>query len=146
MLRLTALVLSTLLIAACASGPQRPEGLVDILTTTRGQALAGAECTVQTDRGSWTLQTPGVVNVGEPSGDLWVVCNRDGYRTSEVIIRAPGSGSPAAGSRVGVGMGGGFGRTSGVGVSLGFGFPLGSSRARYPSQVVVDLTPLNPPQ
>lgn len=144
MLRLTALALSSLLIAACASGPQRPEGLIDIQTTTRGQALPGAECTVQTDRGSWTLQTPGAVNVGEPSGDLWVVCNRAGYRTSEVIVRAPGSA--ASGTRVGVGMGGGFGRTSGVGLSLGMGFPLGSSRPRYPAQVVVDLTPLNSPQ
>ncbi len=146
MLRPTALVLSTLLIAACASGPQRPEGLIDILTTTRGQTLAGAECTVQTDRGSWTLQTPGTVNVGEPSGDLWVVCNRDGYRTSEVIVRAPGSGSTASGTRVGVGVGGGFGRTSGVGVSLGLGFPFGTARVRYPSQVVVDMTPLNSSQ
>ncbi len=126
MLRLTALALSSLLIAACASGPQRPEGLIDIQTTTRGQAL------------------PGAVNVGEPSGDLWVVCNRAGYRTSEVIVRA--AGSAASGTRVGVGMGGGFGRTSGVGLSLGMGFPLGSSRVRYPAQVVVDLTPLNSPQ
>lgn len=132
----------SLLLAACSSQPPRPEGLIDILATARGQPLAGAECTVQTDRGSWTVQTPAVVNVGEPRGDLWVVCNREGYRTSEVIIRAPGSTS-AAGTHVGVGVGGGFGRSSGVGLSLGLGFPLGSSRARYPAQVVVDLTPLN---
>ena len=97
---------------------------------------------MQTDAGSWTLQTPAAVNVGEPRGDLWVVCNRDGYRTSELIIRAPGYTGAASGTRVGVGVGGGFGRTSGVGVSLGLGIPLGSNRTRYPSQVVVDMTPL----
>ncbi len=139
-MRWTALVSCSLLLSACASGPQRPEGLIDILTTTRGQALAGAECTVQTDAGSWTLQTPAAVNVGEPRGDLWVVCNRDGYRTSEVIIRAPGRTGAIDGTRVGVGVGGGFGRTSGIGVSLGMGIPFGSTRTRYPAQVVVDMT------
>ncbi len=106
MFRLTTLALSSLLLAACASGPQRPEGLIDILTTARGQALAGAECTVQTDRGSWTLQTPAAVNVGEPSGDLWVVCNREGYRTSEVIVRAPGSDCPREVDRISIWPGG----------------------------------------
>lgn len=145
-MRLTALVLSSLLLAACASQPQRPEGLIDVLTTARGQPLAGAECTVQTEGGSWTLQTPGVVNVGAASGDLGVVCNRAGHRTSEVIIRAPGSSNLPGGTRVGVGVGGGFGRSSGVGLSLGLGFPFGTSRIRYPAQVVVDMTPLNPAQ
>lgn len=142
-MRLAVLVPPILWLAACASQPQRPAGLIDILATTRGQPLAGAECTVQTDRGSWTVQTPAVVNVGEPRGDLWVVCNRDGYRTSEVIFRAPGSASATSGTRVGIGVGGGFGRSSGVGVSLGLGLPLGSSRAHYPAQVVVDMAPLN---
>ncbi len=145
-MRWTVLVVASLLLAACASRPQRPEGQIDILATARGQPLAGAECTVQTDAGSWTLQTPATVDVGQPRGDLWVVCNRDGYRTSEVIIRAPGNAGAAGGTRVGVGVGGGFGRSSGVGVSLGLGLPFGSTRARYPSQVVVDMTPLNPAQ
>ncbi len=145
-MRWTALFFCSLMLAACASGPRRPEGLIDILSTSRGQALAGADCTVQTDSGSWHLQTPGAVNVGEPNGDLWVVCNRDGYRTSEVIIRAPGSGRTPGSSGVGIGLGGGFGGTSSVGISLGFGFPVGSTRPNYPAKVVVDLTPLSPPQ
>ncbi len=143
-MRWTALVFFSLLLAACASQPQRPPGQIDILSTSRGQSLPGADCTVQTDAGSWTVQTPATVNVGEPRGDLWVVCNRDGYRTSEVIIRAPGSTATAGNSRVGVGVGGGIGRVSGVGVSLGFGLPFGSARTRYPAQVVVDMAPLNP--
>ncbi len=144
-MRWTALVFFSLLLAACASRPQRPEGLIDILSTARGQPLAGAECTLQTDAGSWTLQTPGSIDVGQPRGDLWVVCNRDGYRTSEVIIRAPGNAGPLGGTRVGVGVGGGLGRSSGVGVSLGMGIPFGLLRTRYPSRVVVDMTPLSSP-
>lgn len=145
-MRWTALVFAGLLLASCASGPSRPEGQIAILSTAHGQALAGAECTVQTDAGSWNVLTPVTINVGQPSGDLWVVCNREGFRTSEVIIRAPGRMDSPRGTRVGIGVGGGFGGTSGVGLSLGLGIPLGSSRARYPSQVVVDMTPLNPVQ
>lgn len=143
-MRWTALVFSPLLLAACATQPQRPPGQIDVSSTTRGQPLAGAECTVQTDTASLTLITPATIDLGEPRGDLWVVCNREGYRTSEVIIRAPGNNSTSSRTRVGVGVGGGIGRTSGVGVSLGLGLPFGSMQARYPAKVVVDLTPLNP--
>ncbi len=145
-MRCSAVVLCSLILAACASGPQRPEGLVDILSTARGQPLPGADCTVQTDAGSWRLQTPGTINVGEANGDLWVVCNRDGYRTSEVIIRAPGRGRMPGGAGVGVGVGGGFGGSRSVGLSLGFGFPVGLARPHYPAQVVVDMSPLSPSQ
>ncbi len=140
------------LLAACASQPQRPPGQIEILSTTRGQPLAGARCAVDTGAGSWTVQTPATVNVGEPRGDLRVVCQRDGYRSSEVVIRGGAGGYGPGASRVGVGVGSGIGAGSGigfgsgVGLSLGFGFPLASARSRYPAQVVVDMVPLDPPQ
>lgn len=128
------------LLGACSSTPQRPEGQIEILTTAQGAPLTGAECTVDTGGGSWKLVTPATVNVGEPRGDLRVVCQRAAYRASEVLVRAPGGYMPGS-TRVGVGVGGGFGGHSGVGLSLGFGFPLGGSRPRYPAQVVLDMTP-----
>lgn len=143
-MRWTALVFFPLLLAACATQPQRPPGQIDIWSTARGQPLAGAECMVQTDAVSLTLTTPATVDLGEPRGDLWVVCNREGYRTSEVIIRVSGNDGASNRPRVGVGVGGGFGRINGVGVSLGLGVPFGSVHARYPAKVVVDLTTLNP--
>ncbi len=132
------------LLGGCSSTPQRPEGRIDILTTTQGQPLSGAECTVETGAGSWKLVTPAVAEVGEARGDLRVVCNRAGFRTSEVLIRGGGSGYMPGSTRVGVGLGGGtWGGHSGLGISLGFGFPLaGGSRQRYPAQVTVDMTPL----
>ncbi len=136
------------LLAACSSTPQRPEGEVEILTTGQGRPLSGAECTVDTGAGSWKVVTPAVAEVGQPQGDLRVVCNRLGYRTSEVLVRAGGGGYTPGGTSVGVGVGGGtWGRHSGIGVSLGFGFPLSiGSRARYPAQLVVDMTPEPVPQ
>lgn len=132
------------LLCGCASAPQRPEGQIEILTTAQGTPLSGAECTVETASGSWKVVTPATANVGEPRGDLRVICNRAGYRSSEVQVRVPGSGYVPGSTRVGVGIGGGtWGSHSGLGISLGFGFPLGgnSSRARYPAQVLVDMTP-----
>ena len=134
-------MLSVLLASGCATKPPF-DGRVEILTTSREQALTGADCVVTTDAGSWTVQTPGYATVGDPNGDLRVVCNKAGYRTSEVIHRSrTGRGLNSSGTRVGVGVGGGLGGYSGVGVSLGFGFPLTGTRNDYPSQVTVDMAP-----
>jgi hypothetical protein len=70
-----------------------------------------------------------------------VVCNKEGYRTSEVVFRRSSNPGLLSASGVGVGVGGGFGGHTSMGVSLGFGFPLSSGRTTYPSQVVVDMTP-----
>lgn len=145
-MRRISLLVPVLLFAGCASQPERLPGQVEILSSSRGQALSGALCTVSTAAGQWTVETPASLNVGEPRGDLRVVCQREGYRTSEVLIRG-GSGAYGPGSsRVGIGMAGGSGYRSGVGLSLGFGFPIGTSRPRYPAQVVVDMAPLTPSQ
>jgi hypothetical protein len=136
-------VMSPVLLAlsGCATTPPF-DGRVEILTTSREQALPGADCVVTTDAGSWTVQTPGYATVGDPNGDLRVVCNKSGYRTSEVIHRHSGAGRRPGATRVGVGIGGGGGGYSGVGVSLGFGFPLAGVRSDYPARVIVDMTPL----
>ena len=128
-------------LAGCVTTPPF-DGRVEILTTSRDKPLVGADCVVTTNSGSWTVQTPAHATVGDPNGDLRVVCNKEGYRTSEVIHRSPGGrGLNSSGTSVGVGIGGGLGGYSGVGVSLGFGFPLTGRRNDYPSQVIVDMTP-----
>jgi hypothetical protein len=140
-LKWSSVMLSVLLASGCATKPPF-DGRVEILTTSRDQTLTGADCVVTTDAGSWTVQTPGHATVGDPSGDLRVVCNKAGYRTSEVIHRSrAGRGLNASGTRVGVGVGGGLGGYSGVGVSLGFGFPLTGTASDYPSQVTVEMAP-----
>ncbi len=138
--------LVTLLIS-CASQPSPPAGQVELVSTAQGKPLLGAACVVSNLSGSWNVQTPATVTVGEPNGDLRVVCNHPGYRASEVIYRLPGSAVGSSGTRVSVGVGGGsFGSASGIGVSMGIGFPLGAARQRYPAQLAVDLTPLGDAQ
>ena len=134
----TALLSTLLVLAGCADLPAHP-GKLSVLTTSRSQPLAGAECTVQTDAGKWSLTTPGEVMIGKPAGDLHVVCNKEGYRTSELVYRA--AGRSGGGSRIGVGVGGGSGG-GGIGVSFGMGMPLGGFGSSYSTEVVVDMTAL----
>lgn len=120
-------------LAACATTGSSG-GVIAIETTARGQAMAGAHCTVNTGAGSWNVTTPASVTVGSASGDLRVVCNREGFRTSEMIFRP----SSPFGSSVGLGVGGGGGN---VGVGVGLTFPISLGGGTYPSRVTVDLNP-----
>jgi hypothetical protein len=120
-------------IAGCASTGPGDNG-IGIDTVTRGQALPGANCTVSTGAGNWSIVTPAVLAVGPASGDLRILCNRQGYRSSEVLYRP----SSPNNSSIGIGIGGGGGN---VGIGLGFGFPIAIGGGRYPSQITVDMTP-----
>ncbi len=145
--RIAAVGMLITLLVSCASQPSPPAGQLQVLSTAQGKPLTGAACVVSNLSGSWNVQTPATVMVGDPNGDLRVVCEHPGYRSSEVIYRMPGGGVSKSGTRVNVGVGGGsFGSASGVGVSMGIGFPLGAVRQRYPSQLTVDLTPLSDAQ
>lgn len=121
-------------LAACASsGPGG--GNVAIETTAGGQALLGANCVVSTNAGRWNVVTPGSAPVGSASGELRVLCNRSGYRASEVVYRP----STPTNSNVGIGIGGGSGH---VGVGLGLGIPIGLGGGRYPSTITVEMNPM----
>ena len=121
-------------LAGCAT-PGGRDGGIAIETTSAGQSLTGAQCSVVTDAGSWQVTTPAVAPIGAPRGDLRVVCDKSGYRTSEVVYRAtPGRSNMT----LGIGGGSGGGR---VGVGFGFGIPIGQGSTTYPSEIVVDLTP-----
>jgi hypothetical protein len=109
-------------------------GNVAIETSSGGQPLPGAVCAVSTYGGSWKVTTPATLNVGGTNGDLRVVCNKEGYRTSEMIFRPSG---PHSGSSVGLGVGGGSGGR--VGVGLGLSLPILLGGGGYPSQVNVEM-------
>ena len=121
------------LLAACASGGPASRTLV-VDTRSAGQPLPGASCVVHLGPQSFTVTTPATLPVGESRGDLQVTCNKPGYRSSELYLRAGSSG----GSSVGIGGSGGGAH---LGVGLGLSFPLGGGRSDYPPQVVVDMTP-----
>jgi uncharacterized membrane protein YfcA len=124
----------SLLLGACASTGSG-DGRVSIATASNGQEFSGASCVVTTGAGSWNITTPATLQVRDGYGELRIVCNRIGYRTSELRLPPYSSGS---GSSMGVGLGGGSG---GVGVGLGFGFPIMTSSGGYPSRVVVNMVP-----
>jgi hypothetical protein len=129
-----------LALAGCAAPPVSNE--IGIETASAGQFLPGANCTVQTAAGSYSVVTPASVPVRNASGDLRVVCDRPGYRTSEVLYRGLGHGGYSAygGPSIGLGIGGGSGN---VGYALGFGFPVGGvSGNSLPPRIVVEMTPL----
>jgi len=120
-------------LAACATTGSDAGGLT-IETVSRGQAVTGANCTVSTSAGNWNVVTPANAAIGSASGDLHVVCNKDGYRPSELILRPSGP----VGSSMGVGVGGGSGN---VGVGVGLNFPISLGGGGYPSHVAVELSP-----
>ncbi|MGV3742133.1 MAG: hypothetical protein ACO1NO_07480 [Burkholderiaceae bacterium] len=122
-----------LVLAACATTGS-DNGNIAIETTAGGQPLPGANCVVTTNAGRWNVVTPASAPVGTASGDLRVLCNKAGYRASEVVYRP----STPSNSNVGVGIGGGSGN---VGVGLGFGIPIGLGGGRYPSTITVVMNP-----
>ncbi|MNR92577.1 hypothetical protein D3C72_236130 [compost metagenome] len=131
-----AALLLPLLLTACATGGNG-DGRVSVATAANGQEFSGANCTVMTNSGSWNVLTPATVQVGGVSGELRVICNKYGYRTSE--LRLPPYVAGSSGSRVGLGLGGG---TGAVGLGLGFSLPISSSGgASYPPRVVVNMSP-----
>ncbi len=127
------ILLLPLVIAGCATTGSS-SGVVSIETAWRGQALSGANCAVSTGAGNWNVVTPASVNVGSANGDLRVLCNKAGFRASEVVYRP----SSPYGSSMGVGAGGGSGN---VGVGVGLSFPISLGGGAYPSRVTVDMNP-----
>jgi hypothetical protein len=131
-MRYPVLFLSIALAACATTGPGSDSIALD--TYSRGQPLPGATCTVSTASGSWNVVTPATVQIGSANGDLRVVCNKDGYRTSELLFKP----SSASGSSLGLGVGGGGGH---VGVGLGMSVPITLGSNGYPSRVSVELNP-----
>ncbi|GAA4014953.1 hypothetical protein [Actimicrobium antarcticum] len=133
MMRRFALALASVsvLVAGCATVPASQTMLVE--TRSDGQPLAGATCLVSLGSEGYTVVTPATVSVAGARGDLQVVCNKPGYRSSELLFRSARSGFP----NVGIGASGGSGGNLGLG--LGLSFPLQGGRPDYPPRVSVEM-------
>lgn len=124
-----------LVLGACASVGSN-DGNISIETASNGQSLPGAQCVVSNNVGQWNVTTPGSAPVGSPNGTLRVLCNKAGYRASEVIHQPSYGGS---GASVGLGVGH-IGNRSGGGI--GIGLPIGGyGRGGYPSTITVEMSP-----
>lgn len=123
----------TLTLAACATTGSGG-GNIAVETASKGQPVTGANCVVRTGAGSWNVVTPATINVGQASGDLNVVCDKPGYRTSELVYKPSGR----SGSSMGIGLGGGGGN---VGLGVGLSFPIMTGGGSYPSRITIDMNP-----
>lgn len=128
---------SVILLSACATGSGNHTVQID--TRSAGLPVPGATCLVNFGRESFTITTPATLQTGSVQGDLQVVCNKPGYRTSELYYRRMQSGGYGGGGpNVGVGLGGGSG---GVGLGVGLNFPVQvGGRSDYPPNLTIDLT------
>ncbi|MBS0308722.1 MAG: hypothetical protein JSS58_07095 [Proteobacteria bacterium] len=123
-------------LGACATTGSEGDGIL-VDTTSNRQALPGANCVASNNNGNWNFVTPAAVRIAGVNGDLRIVCNKLGFRTSEYVFRP--TGAHAGGPSVGLGVGGG----SRVGFGIGFSIPIGGfGGGSYPRQVTLDLTPL----
>jgi hypothetical protein len=143
-MRSALIVVCSVVLAACASNPNAPpQGNVEIAVASGGQAVEGAQCSLQTASRRWDdVRPPTVVPVGGPDGELRVACRKAGYRDSEVLYR-PSPNAYAGNPNVGIGLGGGSGG-GGVGVGFGFNLPIGGAAGPvggYPSRITVEMTP-----
>jgi len=123
----------TLALSACAT--PGPSG-VSVETTSQGQALAGASCVFQSGSGNWNLITPATIEAQYIVGDVRVVCDKPGYRTSELIYRATYGGY--SGSSFGFGFG-----SSGSSGAVGFGMsvPVASGASGIPGRIIIEMNP-----
>lgn len=125
-----------LILGACASVGNN-DGNVAIETASNGQTVQGANCVLSNNTGRWEITTPGSAPVGSPDGTLRVLCNKAGYRASEVVYQPSYGGY--SGASVGLGVGH-IGNRSGGGI--GIGVPIGGyGRGGYPSTITVEMSP-----
>lgn len=130
------LLLFVVLLSACATGSEIRTVQID--TRSGGRPVTGATCLVNFGREGFTVTTPATLQTSGMQGDLQVVCNKPGYRTSELYYRRMQAGG-YGGPNVGVGLGGGSG---GVGLGVGLNFPIQmGARSDYPPSLTIDLTP-----
>ena len=119
-LRLLLLAVAAQTLVGCATNGTADNGL-SIDTAARGQSLAGSACTAMIDDMRWDIVTPATIAVDGARGELRVVCNHPGFRTSELIFR-PFSVGGATGS-------------------AGTGLPSNNFGGRYPKRLTLDMNP-----
>ena len=82
MKKLFGIVVLGFVLSSCAStmsGNQQPVNI--------SSNVSGAACTLQNEKGSWSLSTPGSAVVTNSRENLSVRCQKSGYQTA--IVRVP---------------------------------------------------------
>jgi hypothetical protein len=86
-------VFFTIGIAGCASITGSRNQPVTVTTTYKGQPITGAHCTLQNDKGMWTVSTPGSVTIQKAYGDLSLTCRKDPTHVGSNTFKSSHEGS-----------------------------------------------------
>jgi len=117
------LLLTTSGCASIVNGTNQP---LSIETRMKGASLAGANCKLVNDKGTWFVTTPGSVTVHRSFADLSVQCDKDGVQPGISSIKSSTKGM-AFGNIL-------FGGVIGAGVDMANG-----SAYDYPALIQIEM-------
>lgn len=83
------LLLTTSGCASIVNGTNQP---LSVETRMKGTSLAGANCRLVNDKGTWFVTTPGSVTVHRSYADLNVQCDKDGIQPGISAIKSSTKG------------------------------------------------------
>jgi hypothetical protein len=126
MLRIITICTIACLSTGCASIVSGQNQSVSVTTLNKGDALAGAKCSLANDKGTWYTTTPGSVTVRRSFNDLSVNCAFDGLDTGITMVKSATKGM-AFGNIL-------FGGFIGIGVDAATG-----AAYDYPDNVQVNM-------
>jgi hypothetical protein len=136
-------MLALLALCSCASVPSEEEKQqVHVTALLSGGAIVnGARCELTNDKGSWSVMTPGAVDVLTSESPLQVTCQKEGYRKVKVSIGQQVDGQV-------IGDLGGLGKLV-IGGAKSSRSPFFSNDSNapshlYPSAIKVSMTQLEP--
>ena len=92
MLRIITLCAVACLSTGCASIVSGQNQSVSVTTLNKGDALAGAKCSLANDKGTWYATTPGSVMVRRSFNDLAVNCAFDGLDAGIALVKSATKG------------------------------------------------------
>lgn len=89
-----AIAMPTILIQyGCASITGSRNQPLSITTTHEGAPIAGANCTLVNDKGTWYARTPGSVMVQKAYGDLSVSCKKEDTHVGASVFKSSAEGA-----------------------------------------------------
>ena len=89
----TAIFGALLITSGCASVIDGTHETVSVNTTSDGSAVSGAYCTLENDKGNWSVTTPGTAEVHRSGDKLDVTCNETGFTGGSLTVEASTSGA-----------------------------------------------------
>ncbi|MGS0976245.1 hypothetical protein [Burkholderia glumae] len=80
------------ILSGCASITGGSTQVLSVQTTQGGKSLAGAQCTLANDKGTWFVTTPGTVPIHRAYDDLNVKCEKDGSEPGVLTVKSSTKG------------------------------------------------------